>query len=56
MQKWRANVALHLDKTAQKRIEREREKERKERRKLCQGERTQRDTTQVVQQENLHGS
>jgi hypothetical protein len=32
MQKWRANVALHLDKTAQKRIERERarEKERKE--------------------------
>jgi Fe-S cluster assembly scaffold protein SufB len=28
MQKWRANVALHLDKTAQKRIEREREREK----------------------------
>jgi hypothetical protein len=58
MQKWRANVALHLDKTAQKRISRERarEKERKERRKLCHGERTQRDTTQVVQQEHWHGS
>jgi hypothetical protein len=55
MQKWRANVALHMDKTAQKRIERERKK--KERRKLCHGERTQRgDTTQVVQQEHWHGS
>jgi hypothetical protein len=45
MQKWRADVALHLDKTAQKRIEREKERERKERRKLCHGERTHRDTT-----------
>lgn len=42
MQKWRANVAMHIDKTAQKRIERDRERERKERRKLCHGERTHR--------------